>query len=290
MMDGEQRSPDWYAARKGRITASKVGKILGLSSFGTRDDAMREFVREYFDAPREFDGNEATRWGERHELGALAEYVFATSRTVEAVALIPHPEQDWLAASPDGLVGDDGLVEFKCPYRARYMSITDKPEYLAQVQLQLACTGRQWCDFCIWRDGEPLIIERVSREHDWLDRVMPELQAFMADFRMICADPEQAAPYLADPERTDADWRRAVATYKRAKAAAEAASDAEKAAKDALVALAPDGAKGCGACVTKAERSGSIAYAKAVKDLLPDADLSAYQGKPTSYYAVRISE
>src|SRR5690348_18362681 len=70
----EQRTADWYASRKGRITASKVGKILGLSKYGTREDAMREFVREFFDAPREFTGNEATHYGESHEADALAAY------------------------------------------------------------------------------------------------------------------------------------------------------------------------------------------------------------------------
>lgn len=287
-MDG-QRSKGWFLARKGRITASKVGKILGLSSFGTRDDAMREFVREFFDAPSEFTGNVATQWGEAHEPDALAEYVFATSRTVEPASLVPHPVYDWLAASPDGLVGTDGLVEFKCPYRSQYLSIVDKPEYLAQVQLQMACTGRKWTDFCIWRDGEPLIIERVAADPAWLDRVMPELEAFITDWRMICADAELSAPYLAPKERADTDWRKAAAAYKRAADAAKAAADAEKEAREALLALAPEGGKGCGVNVIKTERAGSIAYAKAIKDLLPDADLSAYQGKPTTVYQVRIS-
>lgn len=287
-MDG-QRSDGWYLARKGRITASKVGKILGLSGFGTRDDAMREFVREFFDAPGEFNGNVATQWGEAHEPDALAEYVFTTSQTVEPVSLVPHPAYDWLAASPDGLVGTDGLVEFKCPYRSRYMSIVDKPEYLAQVQLQMACTGRKWTDFCIWRDGEPLIIERVAADPTWLDRVMPELEVFIADWRMICADAELSAPYLAPKERADADWRKAAAAYKRAADAEKAAADAEKEAREALLALAPEGGKGCGVSVVKTERAGSIAYAKAIKDLLPDADLSAYQGKPTTVFQVRIS-
>jgi exodeoxyribonuclease (lambda-induced) len=285
----EQRSEGWHLARKGRITASKVGKILGLSSFGTRDDAMREFVREFFDAEREFTGNEATRYGEAHEADALAEYVFATSRTVESVSLIPHPAYDWLAASPDGLVGDDGLVEFKCPWRSQYRSIVNKPEYLAQVQLQLACTDRQWCDFCIWRDGEPLIVERIAADPSWLARVLPELEAFMADWRMICGDADLAAPYLAPKERTDTAWRQAAAAYKRAADNVKLAEAEEKAAREALLALAPEGGKGCGVTVSKAERTGSIAYAKAIKDLLPGADLSAYQGKPTTYYQVRTA-
>ncbi|MHB0764695.1 ERF family protein [Stutzerimonas sp. NM35] len=74
-----------------------------------------------------------------------------------------HADHDWLAASPDGLVGHDGLIEVKCPFRATYTSIAEVPHYAAQIQLQLACTMRDWCDFVIWRDGE-IIVERVDAD------------------------------------------------------------------------------------------------------------------------------
>jgi hypothetical protein len=114
---------------------------------------------------------------------------------------------------------------------------------------------------------------------------MPLLESFMEEYLAAIASPES---HLAGKEREDAAWQKAAAAYLSAKATKENAEADEKAAKDALLALAPDGGKGFGVNVIRSERAGSIAYAKAIKDLLPDADLSAYQGKPTTVFTVRI--
>ena len=163
--------------RTGRITASRVGAILGVNKYQTRDDVMREMVRGHFGAEPEFTGNDATEYGNLHEDDARTAYEATCGVLVlDAQDFIPHPEHGWIGVSPDGLVGDDGMVEIKCPWRAKYMSVAEKPEYAAQIQLQLACTGRAWCDFVIWRSFdaadrlgcEPLIIERVPADPDWL--------------------------------------------------------------------------------------------------------------------------
>lgn len=64
-----QRTPEWYSARKGRITGSNAGAALGLNKYKTQADLIRQMVREYHDAPSEFTGNEATDYGTQHELG-----------------------------------------------------------------------------------------------------------------------------------------------------------------------------------------------------------------------------
>src|SRR6185312_11909315 len=151
----KQRSDAWFASRKGKITASKVGAILGLSKYRSRDDVLRQMVREHFDAVPEFISNEATRYGELHEADALDAYEQRYGTIIEPSGLVVHALYDWLAASPDGLVGEHGLVECKCPYRSKYTTPSD--EYVAQMQLQMACTGRDWCDFVIWREGDPII-------------------------------------------------------------------------------------------------------------------------------------
>ena len=101
----EQRSPEWFAARKNRITGSAVGAILGLSPYSTPDDVMRRMVREKFDAPSEFTGNVATEWGVANEAGAIKEYEMETGVTVKPAGFYTH--MHWLGASPDGLVGDE---------------------------------------------------------------------------------------------------------------------------------------------------------------------------------------
>src|SRR5690348_7975827 len=111
----EQRSASWYADRIGRITASRVGAILGLSKYRTSADVLRDMVREALGAPSEFTGNEATRYGETHEADALDAYEQRYGTIIKPSGIVVHPLYDWLAASPDGLVGEHGLVECKCP-------------------------------------------------------------------------------------------------------------------------------------------------------------------------------
>ena len=283
----------WHAPRIGRITGSRVGAILGHSQWHSRDDVMREMVREALGAAREFEGNEATAYGEQHEADAIATYELerdvAVTRTADAAPFCVHRDFDWLGVRPDGFVEGDseGIIEVKCPWRARYRSIREHLDYMSQVQLALECTGAAWCDFIIWRDGEPLIIERVLPNEDWLRSVRADLEMFMADYRMILANEELAAPYLAERERTDPEWQHAALAYRRAAQALTDAQGAELAARQALLSMAPNGGIGCGVTVTRVERKGAIAYAKAIKDLVPNADLSAYQAPPTIYYQVR---
>ena len=107
----EQRSAEWFKVRKGRVTGSMVGAILGFNPWMSREEAMRTMVREYHGAPREFEGNVATQWGTANEDGARAEYEMITGNTVEKCGFYEH--DDWLGASPDGLIGEFGLVEIK---------------------------------------------------------------------------------------------------------------------------------------------------------------------------------
>lgn len=283
-----QRTDDWQAQRTGRITGSRVGAILGLSKYRTRDDVLREMVRQAMGAAPEFAGNEATRYGEEHEADAINAYEQRYGVLVEPSALIVHPLHDWMAASPDGLVGAHGMIEVKCPMRAKYTKPSE--EYVAQMQMQMECAGRDWCDFVIWRAGEPIIVERVTADLDWRARNLGNLQNFIGEFHEIIGDEAKAAPYLADKERDDAEWREAVRAWRNTQANAVSAAELEKAARERLIALAPQGAKGCGVAVVKVERAGTIRYADALKSMLPDVDLSPWRGKSTTTYQVRIAK
>lgn len=282
----KQRNDAWYANRVGRITASRVGAILGLSKYRNRDDVMRDMVREALGAPSEFTGNEATRYGELHEADALDAYEQRFGTIIEPSGLVVHPHFDWLAASPDGLVGEHGLVECKCPYRSRYT--TPSAEYVAQMQLQMECTERDWCDFVIWREGEPIIVERVVRNPNWVD--FNALTAFIDEYRETIADQAKAAPYLADKERDDADWRIAVEAWRHAKREAEDYASLEKQLRAELIALAPQGAKGCGVSLARVETEGRVDYKRAITQMLPDVDLSAFKGKPSISYRITESK
>lgn len=184
--------------RIGRITGSRIATVLGLNRYATQDDLMREMVREASGAESEFKGNQATEHGQEHENDALCLYERETGSLVHGgQVLVLHPSIDYLCVTPDGLIGADGMVEVKCPLRSSYFHIDERPDYEAQIRLQLACTERQWCDFVIWRAGR-IWVSRVEHDPFWLVKQMPALDAFMALFDAAMADP---SPFLAPKTR-----------------------------------------------------------------------------------------
>lgn len=180
--------------RIGRITGSRVGGILRLHGAArSRSLILRDMVREYHRLPAEFAGNEMTEWGQAHEGEALAEYTRLTGRTVHGAQQIAvHPFYDRLAHTPDGLVDDDGMVEVKCPWRAAYHRIEERPAYGAQTRLGLECTGRAWSDFVVWRPNS-ITITRVDYDQAWLPSVLPRLEEFLAEYDAAIDDPEVLA-------------------------------------------------------------------------------------------------
>lgn len=289
-MNAPVRESTLSPLRTGRITGSRVGAILGLNPHQSAADVLRAMVREHFGAASEFDGNDATAYGTDHEPDALAAYEAREGvMSYGGGECIIHPAHDFLAVTPDGLVGEAGMVECKCPYRGRYTHWRERPYYEAQMRLQLECCGRQWCDFAVLHRDGVLHVSRLEHDPAWLPGILPTLESFMAQYRAATASKDAAAEHLADLERSDAEWRKAAAAYREAKQAAEQAAAVEKAARDALIALAPNGAKGCGVSLIRSERAGSVQYAKALQHYAPTADLAPFAGKPTLVYSVRES-
>lgn len=278
--------------RVGRITGSRVSAILGLSPWQTRADVLRAMVREALGAPPEFCGNAATRWGQRMEPLAIMAYEQQTGLLVEELGCIVHPDHDFLAATPDGGIGEHGLIEVKCPYRGTYTQMPDY--YLPQVQLQLAVTGRAWCDAVIAHmaeDGQVLAlhVQRIDRDAGWLDRHMDALREFCADYLAALESPEpHLAPLPGSEPRTDQAWREAVEAWREAQERLSAARADVDAAIATLRELAGDQpAKGCGVQLIRTERPGAIRYADALRALAPDADLEPYRGQPSVSWSVR---
>lgn len=286
--------------RTGRITGSRVGAVLGLSKTKTRADVMREMVRDHFGDPVEFVGNAMTEHGKKMEEPARAAYERLTGRLVlDAQDFLIHPQVPWLGYSPDGLVGLDGLVEIKCPtVWARWRSIYDKPDFYAQVQLGLACTGRTWADFCRYVDGEPLEPERVEAEHGWLTAQFDELQAFHDEFERIIADPKVAAPYrnelvalLDDPDSALDE-----AELLQIQAAKDELDERERQARERLTdrarTLGAKTARGRWFQITQVNGRKTVRYKDALADLAPKADLAPYTDEPAapSFRITRMKE
>ena len=278
----EQRTQEWFEARKGRVTASMAGAILGLDPYRTADDVLRAMVREYHGAEPEFTGNIATRWGQTNEEVALMRYQNLTGNEVEKCGF--YSWMDWAGASPDGLIGDDGLIEIKCPFGIRnkpafapFKSISEQLHYYAQIQVQLYITCRKWCHFYQWIPKDQKL-ERVNLDIDYASDIMHALDQFHKRYLSERDNPEHL-----QPKRAVIDTPKAVQLiqeYDDLRDAEERAADRRKEVLQEIIALAGErDAEIAGRKLTLVERKGSVSYAKALKDLAPDADLTPYTGK-----------
>jgi putative phage-type endonuclease len=281
----EQRSKAWFEARRGKITGSSVGAILGLSPFMKPDDVMRNMVREYHGAESEFKGNAATEWGVFNERGAAREYEMETGNKVQECGFITRG--DWLGASPDGLIEDYGLVEFKCPYsmrkgESRFKTAREQMHYYAQMQFQLYVTGRDYCDFYQWAPHGTRL-EVVHVDSSFINENLPKLKAFYDAFLQERDNP---ARHLA-PKRLELSAPQIIAEYDDTVEAIRLYEERKKELVDRLVELS-DGRDAVfgDRKLTYVKKAGSVSYAKVVKDHLPGVDLEPYRGSPSEYWSL----
>lgn len=286
----KQRSTEWFKARTGRITASSVGAILGLSPYMTREDVMRNMVREWLGAEREFKGNVATEYGTNNEPGALIDYRLEIGYAVKEVGFIAF--EDWAGASPDGLIGEKGGVEIKCPYGLRkdeqpeFKTCAQQPHYYAQVQFTMFVTGREWWDFWQWAPNGQ-VNETVVRDQSWIDENVPKLRQFYAEFlHEVQNNPDEHL----QPKRQVIDTPEAHKMIEEWDDIAEQMALLAERKKDLLEAITglSDGRDMivAGRKVTQVERAGAVSYARVVKDQCPDVELESYRGKPSKIWRV----
>lgn len=284
----KQRSKEWFEARKGRITASTAGAILGNAPYMTRDDAMRNMVREALGLEREFQGNVATQYGVNNEEGALTEYRIETMHEVEEVGFITR--DDWAGCSPDGLVGSAGGVEIKCPYGLRkegdHKSIFDQPHYVDQIQFSLWVTQREWWHAFQW-SPRGTKLEVLGPSEDWQDENLPKLRQFHAEY---LHELEHNPDEYSKPKRAVIDTPEAhkvIAEWDEIGEQMELLAERKRDLLDAITSMS-DGRDMdfAGRKVTLTERAGSVSYARVVKDHCKDVDLEPYRGKPSRFWRV----
>lgn len=189
----EQRSPEWFAARAGKATASKIADIVAKTKSGpsaSRANYMAQLVAERLSGlPAEGFSNAAMQWGTEKEPEARAAYERHALCTVVELGFADHPTIPMSGASPDGLVGDEGLLELKCPLTATHIDTllggTVPKKYMAQMQWQMACTERRWCDFASYDPRLPdemqLFVQRVERDDAMIAELETEVTAFLAE-------------------------------------------------------------------------------------------------------------
>jgi putative phage-type endonuclease len=172
----EQRTDEWFAQRLGKVTASRVGDVIAKTKTGqaaSRDNYATQLILERLtNNKEEFFKSSAMQWGIDIEPMARQAYELKRNVFVDEVGFIDHPTIDMSGASPDGFVDKTGLVEIKCPESKTHMEylMNGKPpgKYIPQMMWQMACTGREWCDFVSFdpRFPENLQILVVKVEYD----------------------------------------------------------------------------------------------------------------------------
>jgi putative phage-type endonuclease len=195
-----QGSPEWKALRCGKVTASRVADVVAKTKTGysaSRANYLAQLIAERLTkTPAETYTNAAMQHGTETEPEARDAYCFYHGVTVEQVAFVPHPKIDQAGASPDGLVGDDGLVEIKCPNTATHLETllgqAVPAKYIDQMQFQMACTGRKWCDFVSYDPRMPehmrLFVRRVERDDKRIDFLETEIAGFLLEMAVKLAE------------------------------------------------------------------------------------------------------
>lgn len=193
----EQRTAEWFAARCGCLTASRAAAVLARRRDGKPTAAYEAMIdtlicERVTGSCEGIGATPATQWGVDHEDEARKVYEDMTGELVDLVGFIPHPEVEYFGASPDGLVGADGLLEIKCPYSsqkhlARVAEGVVPEEYKPQMLVQLLCTGRKWVDFVSY---DPRIVGPWAKARFFLIRFEPtqaELSAALEECQKFLA-------------------------------------------------------------------------------------------------------
>lgn len=170
-----QRTPEWHAQRLGKVTGSRINAVMTGGKGATRAALVAQLVVERLTGkPAESFQSDAMTWGTEQEPFARNAYCAKTGELVEEVGFVPHSKIPMAGCSPDGYVGEEGLVELKCPtskVALEYIFDRKPPAaYINQMQFQMAVTGRKWTDFCSYDPRLPphlqLLVIRVYRDED----------------------------------------------------------------------------------------------------------------------------
>ena len=192
----EQRTEEWFKARLGKVTASRVADVIAKTKSGysaSRDNYMAQLICERLTGQKgESFTNAAMQWGTETEPLARSAYEAYADVMVEEVGFVQHPKIDMAGASPDGLVGLFGMLEIKCPNTATHIDTlltqTVPTKYITQMQWQMRCCERQWCDFVSFDPRLPqelqLFVKRVEFDASYVAMLEEEVNLFLKELDM----------------------------------------------------------------------------------------------------------
>jgi len=188
----EQKTEEWFSARLGKVTASRVADVLAKIKSGEsasrKNYKMELVVQRLTGKVGESFTNAAMEWGTEQEPFARMAYEAHTGTFVKEEGFVDHPTIEGFGCSPDGIVGE-GLIEIKCPNTANHIEtvLENKApsKYIPQMQCQMACTGAKWCDFVSFDPRVPedlqLFVVRVERDQEYIDSMEVEVKQFLSE-------------------------------------------------------------------------------------------------------------
>lgn len=188
----EQRTEEWFSARLGKVTASRVADVLAKIKSGEsasrKNYKMELVVQRLTNKQGESFTNAAMEWGTEQEPFARMAYEAHTGTFVKEEGFVDHPTIEGFGCSPDGIVGE-GLIEIKAPNTANHIEtvLENKvpSKYIPQMQAQMAVTGAKWCDFVSFDPRVPedlqLFVVRVERDQEYIDAMEVEVKQFLSE-------------------------------------------------------------------------------------------------------------
>lgn len=191
-----QGSEAWFASRLGKVTASRVADVIAKTKSGysaSRDNYMAQLICERLTGQQgESFTNSAMQWGTDTEPLARSAYEALNGLLVEEVGFVPHPKIEMSGASPDGLVGLFGMLEIKCPNTATHIDTlltqTVPTKYITQMQWQMRCADRQWCDYVSYDPRLPtdlqLFVKRVEFDAPYVAMLEEEVTLFLKELEV----------------------------------------------------------------------------------------------------------
>lgn len=203
----EQRTEEWFNIRLGKVTGSRVADVMARTKTGfsaSRTNYMYELLVERMTGKRQ-EGytNAAMQHGIDFEPVARAAYEGVISGLVHEVGFVSHSALPDFGCSPDGLVGSDGLVEIKCPNTAQHVDtmLSGFPsKYQAQVQAQMACTERLWCDFVSFDprmpDTHQLVVIKVLRDDEFIEEMEGAIDNFLQELSALRVSVDKVDKFL----------------------------------------------------------------------------------------------
>lgn len=190
----EQGTEEWKLARLGKVTASRVSDARAKAGTATRANYIADIITERLTgSPIESYTNAYMEWGTANEPLARAAYEIKTAIWVEQVAIVNHTTIPNFAASPDGLVGMEGLLEIKCPKTSTHLNWmlkgTVPSEHKNQMLAQLACTGRKWVDFLSFDPRLPehlqMFVVRFEPDPKDIDDLEADVMTFLTEVEIM---------------------------------------------------------------------------------------------------------